>query len=347
MQDILRKRHIALRSLIDPLPGSVPYLNRRPLNVPGRFDGFTLLNFLIHWHPQIAPELWLRKIECGEVVPAREKNGRKRSRYAVIERVPLSPSRIVRGGERFENLLPKTVEPAVNANLQILFEDDHLIVINKPAPLPLHAAGRFNKNTVQYILSQLYAPHTPLNAHRLDANTSGVLVLCRSPEVARDIQAQFAQRTVRKTYIARVHGHPTESQFECNAKIASAPGPGGVRRIDIQNGQTAQTKFRIIACLPDHSALVEASPVTGRTNQIRLHLWHLGLPIVGDPAYLPAGAVGSNRSLKIDDPPMCLHAHQIALRDPLGVERIFRAPQPNWISTDDAVCISSRNPKTG
>lgn len=332
MAEVLKERNAALQKLITPLPGSEPYFNKRPLNVPGRYDGYSLIDFLSDWHPQVPREDWLAKINDSEIVPGQRYGRKKRRMSSPVEAVPLSPDRKVRAGERFENLLPGTVEPDVNANIEVIFEDDQFIVINKPASLPLHAAGRFSRNTVQYILLQLYAPEAPLNAHRLDANTSGVLVLCRKRSVARVVQPQFEKRTVKKSYVARIIAQPDADEFRCEAPIAAEPGNQGVRRIDETNGLSASTEFRVIARLDDGTTLVEAKPLTGRTNQIRLHLWHLGHPIVGDPAYLPDGEVGSNSSLKLDDPPMCLHAHRIALHDTNGELREFTAPLPKWAS---------------
>lgn len=330
LADILAQRNAQLKELINPLPGSAPYFNKRPLNVPGRFEGYTLLDFLSEWHPQVPREDWLEKINNSSIVPGQRYGRKKRRMTSPVEAVPLSPDRKVRAGERFENLLPGTVEPDVNAAIEVIFEDDQFIVINKPAPLPLHAAGRFSRNTVQYILLQLYAPEAPLNAHRLDANTSGVLVLCRKRSVARVVQPQFEQRTVEKTYVARLLGQPQDDVFSCDAPIASVPGEQGVRRIDNENGLPASTAFRVIARLDDGTSLVEAKPLTGRTNQIRLHLWHLGYPISGDPAYLPNGGVGSNSSLKLGEPPMCLHALKIQLHDVNGELRVFETPLPEW-----------------
>ena len=248
---------------------------------------------------------------------------------STVESIPLSPNRHVRGGERFEHLLPETTEPAVNGHIEIMHEDDQFIVVNKPAPLPLHPSGRFNRNTMQYILDELYRPEHPLLAHRLDANTSGVLLLCRKRSVAKRVQPQFEKRTVRKTYLARVHGHPDDEQFQCNASIATRPGEKGLRLID-PDGHSAETGFQVVRRLNDGTAVLRVTPMTGRTNQIRLHLWHLGFPIVGDPAYRPDGQTAENRTLSVDDVPMCLHALSLSLHDCNGELQGFFAPAPAW-----------------
>lgn len=324
----LQERKRALAEIVTPLPGSQPYFNRRPLNVPQRFDGFGLLDFLCEWHPQIPRDEWQQKISASEIVP-RPHSGRRR-KPASEEKLPLAPDRIVRAGQRYVTLLPGTVEPDVSANIEIVFEDEQFIVVDKPAPLPLHPSGRFNRNTLQYIVGKLYDSESPLIAHRLDANTSGVLVLCRTRAIARVVQPQFERRTVRKQYLARIHGTPAEPKFGCTAPIAPKPGDSGIRFVDSANGQEAHTEFETLCQFGDDTTLVAVTPLTGRTNQIRLHLWHLGHPIVGDPAYLPGGGIGANRTLSVDEDPMCLHASEISLHDQNGELRRFAAPNPAW-----------------
>ena len=335
IQERVRQRNERLREVVEPLPGRGPYFNKRPLNVPARFDGYTLLDFLASWHPQVPREQWQQKIEASEVVPGARYGRRKRKRRSAEESLPLSVDRIVRGGERFENLQPGTTEPDVNGDVEIIHDDDQFVVVNKPAPLPLHASGRFHRNTLQYFLQQIYFPEHPLLVHRLDANTSGVLVLCRKKKVARVVQPQFEQRVVEKTYLARVHGTPTQQQFSCSAAISPQAAENGLRLI-ADTGLEALTEFEQVRTFADGTTLLQVRPRTGRTNQIRLHLWHLGLPIVGDPAYLPDQQLGSNRTLGVDEPAMCLHALEIALHDLEGERRCFRVAEPAWARAEPA-----------
>jgi RluA family pseudouridine synthase len=166
----------------------------------------------------------------------------------------------------------------------------------------------------------------------LDANTSGVLVFSRSHRFAKSLQAQFATRSVEKTYMAVVNGHPPDDRFVCEAPIGSNPGPLGSRTID-PSGLPARTEFRVLSRHTNGTALLEARPVTGRTNQIRLHLWHLGWPVCGDPAYLPGGKLGESMTLSPSDPPMKLHAWKITFDHPLHRKRVeFEAPLPAGIS---------------
>jgi len=205
------------------------------------------------------------------------------------------------------------------------------LVINKPAPLPIHPSGRFNRNTLQAILQTVYHPQKPRPAHRLDANTTGLVVFTRTRHFAKFVQPQFERGDVEKTYLARVMGHPPQDTFFCDAPIGEEPVNAGARQVDTENGLPARTEFRVIRRDPDGTALLEARPLTGRTNQIRLHLWHLGFPICGDPVYLPGHALGNRQTLPLGEPPLCLHAWKLTFRHPLTKKATtFEAPTPDW-----------------
>jgi 23S rRNA-/tRNA-specific pseudouridylate synthase len=136
---------------------------------------------------------------------------------------------------------------------------------------------------------------------------------------------------VEKKYLVRVQGHPVEDSFLCETRIAAEPGPLGTHVTDVESGQDARTRFTVISRDGDGSALLEARLLTGRTNQIRVHLWHLGLPVCGDPAYLPGGQIGGVQTLRLDAPPLCLHSWRLKFRHPLSRELVeFTAPAPAW-----------------
>ncbi|MDA0285294.1 MAG: RluA family pseudouridine synthase, partial [Planctomycetota bacterium] len=318
-QDLLARRRAAIQRVTTPLPGSAAYDNRRPINVPRRFAGRTLIEFLCEWHPQVGRETWEETIRDGRLLRVkRQKEDR------------VSPDVIVGDGERFEHLIPATIEPPVNADIEVLYEDEFLVIVNKPAPLPMHPCGRFNRNSLQYIMNEVYREHVLRIAHRLDATTSGVAVLCRKRAVSRFVQPQFENREVEKVYVARVSGHPESDEFSCSASINAEPGDQGLRTIS-EDGLAAETRFFVRQRFADGTSLVEARPLTGRTNQIRVHLWYLGFPICGDPFYLPGGQTGSTRTPGLDEPPLCLHARSIRLVHPESREPVtFKAPLPAW-----------------
>ena len=326
--DIIVLRQQQIQAVTTPLPGSTPWLNRRPLNVPQRCAGMTLLDFVSGLHPQIAPSEWLQRIESGAIEPAESSRRRRRPKH-VPEALPLSPLRIVREGERFDQLQPHSVEPDVNADIRILHEDEEFVVVAKPAPLPIHECGRFHRNTLRYLLNQVYFPQRPHIVHRLDANTSGVLLLCKRKRVATIVQKQFENRTVKKSYLARVSGHPPRDAFSCDAALSREPEHGGVRHLD-PDGDQAHTAFEVVTRFWDGTSLMRCFPKTGRTNQIRIHLWSLGFPICGDPAYLPENKLGCNRTLLPTEPMMCLHAESIAFLGPNQELLQFSDDPPAW-----------------
>ncbi len=315
MRKLLSERQDKLLQVATPLPGSEPYLNRRPMNVPQRCDRFIVLDVLDHLHPHKGREYW--QLVCRE--------GRMHH-----DQAPIAVDTIVRAGQRLEHVLQGTIEPDVNAGIRFLYEDSAIIVIEKPAPLPMHPCGRFNRNTVSYLLEHVYHPIKPRAAHRLDANTSGLVVLTKTSKLASLVQSQFERGDVEKTYLARVHGHPEQDHFDCHASIAREPTQAGGREID-PAGRSAQTCFEVVARLADGSAMVMARPRTGRTNQIRLHLWHLEFPICGDTVYLPNRERGRVQTCDVNDDPLCLHAFRIALTHPQTGERIeFESTPPPW-----------------
>ena len=248
-----------------------------------------------------------------------------------LERKPVAATQIVRAGERYRHLFPNVTEPDVNGAIEILHEDEALIVVNKPAPLPMHAGGRFYRNTLRHILGLVYHPQRPYPAHRLDANTTGIVLVTRTQHFAGRLQPQFASGKVEKIYLVRVQGQPTTNEFFCDAPISAESGELGSRTVDEKSGQDARTEFRVLKRQADGTALLEARPLTGRTNQIRIHCAYLGFPICGEPVYLPSGKIGNTQTLRLEDAPLCLHAWKISFIHPLTKQRTeFSAPPPAW-----------------
>lgn len=313
----IQQRQAAIRRLTTPLPGSQPYDNFRPVKVPASFDGKPLLECLCGLFPHVGEDDWRRHCDEGRMqCPLGQAAG---------------THHIVHTGERYLQRKPGTIEPDVNIDIHILFEDEAILVLNKPAPLPMHPCGRFNRNTLQYILAETYKPQSPRPAHRLDANTSGVVVFSRTKHVASLLQPQFERGEVNKVYLARVTGHPPADHFDCQAPISDSSGDLGSRDVVAEGGLPAHTKFQVLQRFPDGTSLLEVSPLTGRTNQIRVHLWHLGWPICGDQTYLPGRKLGETQTHSVADPPLCLQAHRITFVHPLSRERLtFEVDPPKW-----------------
>jgi len=317
LESVLAQRHAAIRQAITPLPGSTPRDHFKPVNIPGHCDGLTLLAALERMVWNVPAAEWQEEFSRGRIVNADQK--------------PVAPVQIVRAGQSYRHLFPNVIEPAVNGAVEILYEDEALIVVNKPAPLPMHAGGRFYLNTLQHILNAAYHPQQPYPAHRLDADTTGLVLVARTRPFAGHLQSQFAQGQVQKTYLTRVPGPLPADEFACDAPISAGAGERCSRTVDEENGLSARTEFRLVRRLADGTNLVAARPLTGRTNQIRVHLWHLGFPVCGDTMYLPGRQLGRTPSPAVGDPPLCLHAAWVKFLHPLSQEPVeFTAPLPAW-----------------
>ena len=317
--ELIHERNQSLQKFVTPLPGSEPYDNIRPVSVPGRFDHSELLEFLEGMHTHLSRADWEAVCHDGALTCRGE---------------PVFPGRIVRAGERLLHHIPAVQEPAVNADIQVLHEDEALVAVHKPAPLPMHPCGRFNRNSLDYILNQVYHPSRLRVVHRLDADTAGIVLLSKTRQIARQMHQQFDSGQIRKLYIVRALGVPREPEFECCIPLSDRPGKHGVRLPD-RSGVPAVTRFRLIGEHEDGSSFLEAWPETGRTNQIRAHLWQLGMPIAGDPIYQVKGSLGRAKSLHVGDPPLCLHSLAIAFEHPLTrLRSVHRAMLPTWLTTE-------------
>jgi UPF0176 protein len=295
-----------------PLPGSVPRDNLRPMNVALAHEGKPLHTFLTDLHPHIDSTVWQQRAREGHL----HVDGRPVHDF----------DQPVRAGNRVVHTIAKEVEPDVSVNLRFLYEDDVLAVVSKPAPLAIHPCGRYNRNSLLPLLSHVFGAQKWHPVHRLDADTTGLLVLAKTPSAARHLGKQFEARTVKKLYLARVIGIPQTKHFSCDLQISNAPGKAGKRsahEADAGDGQLrmpAFTAFELLATFAEGS-LVSAAPSSGRTNQIRVHLAALGLPIVGDDSHATSDEFTSGRTN------LCLHAWQLG----------FCHPQDErWLQFEDA-----------
>ena len=315
---LLRTQQIVAAT--DPLPGSVAYDNVRPMNVPQRFDQRPVMEFLSDMHANLDEDFWQERLDQGRISFKGEV---------------LDSNSIVRAGWRIEHRTPEVTEPPVSNAVEVIYEDEGLVVVNKPAPLPMHPCGRFNRNSLGYFLKLVYDDRQLRQIHRLDANTTGVVLYATKRRHAQKMFPQFQQGTVAKTYLALVDGSPEDDRFSCDARIGKEASVAGARGVS-HDGQEALTEFEVLQRSDDGKALVLCWPKTGRTNQIRIHLAHLGYPICGDPAYNPTvnnlSETGEKtQTLGVDDAPMCLHAWKLEVDHPATGERQeFVAERPDW-----------------
>ncbi len=210
----------------------------------------------------------------------------------------------------------------------VVFADDALIVIDKPPDLVVHpGSGNRDQTLINGLLhrftdlAEVGDAQRPGLVHRLDKDTSGLLVVARTKEAHRLLVQAFKDRQVRKTYLALVHGMPRQNQGEITAPIGRHPVQRQKMAIRQTSGRTAVTRWQVIKATARFS-LLEVTIETGRTHQIRVHLAAIGHPVVGDRLY------GGNR-LQEGIPRQMLHAWELRFCHPLSGENLqFKAPPP-------------------
>jgi tRNA pseudouridine32 synthase/23S rRNA pseudouridine746 synthase len=166
----------------------------------------------------------------------------------------------------------------------VLFRDARFVVLDKPAGLPVHAGPRGGPSVEDWFPLLSRRKDGPWLAHRLDADTSGCLVVALRRAALLEAQAAFAGRLVRKVYWAVVRGAPVEEAGTIETKLARVSTPGGWRMLAEAGGQDAVTDWRVLG-RDGEVAWLELLPRTGRTHQVRVHCALLGCPVVGDPVY--------------------------------------------------------------
>jgi 23S rRNA pseudouridine955/2504/2580 synthase/23S rRNA pseudouridine1911/1915/1917 synthase len=228
-------------------------------------------------------------------------------------------------------------EPEVSKNIQVLYEDDALLAINKPPDLPCHPGGRYFKHTLLYWLRGKYPEARLIN--RLDRETSGVILVAKNKKIAGKLGRQFERRQVTKEYQALVEGQFPDQLTADGVLIMDENSPVIKKRLFLWEGQgeTSSTQFRRLACGGGLS-LVHVTLGTGRMHQIRATLSALGYPVVGDKIYGLDETIFLrfiNQALTPEDhtrlrlPRQALHAWKLTIRHPITRDTMsFEAPWP-------------------
>ncbi|KKY23519.1 putative pseudouridine synthase [Diplodia seriata] len=303
-----------------------PYHFTYNTNCKQRWRGRELLEIFTDEFRDRPAEYYKEAIENGTIVV----NGKRAS----------SINHILKNGDIISHTMHRHEPPVTAAPIGVVHEDDDIIVINKPAGVPVHPAGRYNFNSVVEILrAQRDYSFNPSPCNRLDRLTSGVMFIGKNRRAADDLSVQIKDRTVKKEYVARVVGEFPDGDVVCEKPILQISPKLGLNRVRA-NGKEARTVFRRLAYYPpapregdDQTAaadeeekqrqeaeregkpwkslrgysIVRCRPLTGRTHQIRVHLQFLGHPISNDPIYAnqrvfgPALAQNDDRSDDDDD----------------------------------------------
>jgi 23S rRNA pseudouridine1911/1915/1917 synthase len=256
-------------------------------------------------YPETSRSTWQKHIKAGHI--------------SVNGEVQLSPKQDLTEADGIAINTPDAADFSMQ-ELPILYIDDNVIVINKPVGVLTHAKGALND---EFTVGEFFRRYTtygletnrPGIVHRLDRDTSGVMIGARNPETATLLQKQFADRKTKKTYIAIVVGQLKEGTAKIDLPIGRNPSAPSTFRVDAK-GKSAVTNYTTLDADDDYS-LVELKPITGRTHQLRVHMAYIGTPILGDRVY---GKLADR---------LYLHAYQLEVTIPSGDRRIFTAPVPD------------------
>ena len=245
--------------------------------------GMGVVDFYSSLYRHSSRETWLKRVADGEIT----LNGE-----------PASPDAILASGDRLEWQRPPWEEGEVPRDFRIVYEDDSIIAVDKPAGLPVVPDGGFLENTLVHFLSLRYPGDNPVPAHRLNRGTSGLILFSRTPEARRNLAAQFRDKTarqngeMRKIYYARTVPYPggiSGDVVTITTPIGKVPHPWlGSVHAACPNGKPSCSICEIVSA-DAASTLWKIDLVTGRPHQIRIHLASVGAPLLGEPLFLPGG----------------------------------------------------------
>jgi len=255
-------------------------------------------------YPENSRSTWQKHIKAGHI--------------SVNGVVVTSPKHDVTDVDSIEINTPDLPDYSKN-ELQIIYFDDNVIVINKPSGILSHSKGALNNEFTVADFFRRYSTYNlntnrPGIVHRLDRDTSGIMIGARDLETASMLQKQFSDRKAKKVYFAVLDGIPKINSANIDLPIGRNPSKPSTFRID-SNGKSAQTRYDVIAT-NDKYTLVKLQPQTGRTHQLRVHMKYINTPILGDRIYSKAAKR------------LYLHAFSLEITIPGGIRQIFTAPIP-------------------
>jgi len=291
-------------------------------------QGRLLWEWLSEKHPFYSADQWRVEIETGHIT--------------VNQQVTCDPFQSLHQGDRLARIHPLEEEPEVDTEMSVVWRDEDIAVVVKPAGLPMHEAAYFRRKTVHWILPRLLKGDWHAT-HRLDRETSGLLVCARGSHVRKQLAEAFEHGLVEKTYLALCYGVCSQRHWVCRKPIIPAISPKDKAHCtdSVPNaGLRAETHFKLLKNSCDQNlSLIEAQPKTGRTHQNRVHLASEGFPIVGDKVYarnselfrlyLRDGNTPEVRALAGADNHR-LHAWKVSFQHPISGRDVFiEAPIPD------------------
>jgi len=298
------------------------------ITVTSRDEGSRLDRFLSETNLNLSRSQAKKLIETGNIL---------------LNQKPTKPSAHLKAGDRISGILPQPKPLSLRPEplpLDIIYEDPSIIVIDKPSGMVVHPAYGNPSGTLVNAILYHCKDLTGINGilrpgivHRLDKDTSGVMVVAKDDEAYHQLTKQFKNRTVEKTYLAIAYGKFGQEEGLIDSAIGRHPSERKRMSTRTKKGRTAITRWKVRERL-DGFTFLEIFPQTGRTHQIRVHLSSMGHALLGDPLYGRKGRLGSIRDpvlkecLKIMNR-QALHAHRLGFNHPRTGERVqFQSPIP-------------------
>jgi 23S rRNA pseudouridine955/2504/2580 synthase len=304
-----------------PVPdNSAPTDNVRQFTVGEDDDGIRLDRWFKRNLPQIGFATVSRWARTGQIrVDGKRAKPEDRLETGQVLRVPPGGEDAPTARKTAPRTRTLSPEQIAEAKAMVIRETPSAIVLNKPPGLATQGGSKMTKHVDGLLDAFVTDEKTPRPrlVHRLDKDTSGVLLIARTPGSAASFSKRFASRSARKVYWALVVGHPDLAEGVIDAPLAKQPGTGGEKmHIDEEGGAAAKTRYRVVDHAGERAAWVELEPLTGRTHQLRVHMAAIGHPIVGDGKYggpdaFLTGAVSRK---------MHLHARRLIISEPKAGE---------------------------
>lgn len=286
-----------------------PYPLTRTLLVKPKDNGKELIDFLHERFSYVGVDEWI---------------GRINRKWLWLSTGDAAPDSVLQSNQLIYHHSPKVNEPSVPDGVKVVMEDKEWMIVYKPSPMPMHQGGRYYKNTLLYILSEMGYSESYI-VHRLDAVTSGLVLLAKNREMANRLQLAFSGNEVHKWYYAIVKGVPESSSITVDVPIRRKRGFVFECGYHLENSKPAKTIIEL--CHTDQEiSLVKCTPISGRTHQIRLHLREAGIPIFDDPIY---GPDGDETGQRLQVRPISLQSSGLSL-DEFSIHAEIGPPE-NWL----------------
>ncbi len=275
----------------------------KPINA-----GLTVIDYYVQKYHHSTYEQWLERITLGQVL-LNDKN--------------ITPQTILQAGQWLSYHRPPWQEPDVPLSFDIVYEDEHLLVIDKPSGLPVLPGGGFLEHTLLWQLKKHYPQDKPVPIHRLGRGTSGLMLIGRTSIARSHLTQQMREQKITKVYRTLIAKSELADEFIIDHPIGKIPDPilGYIYGAKA-DGKLAYSQCRVLERTCDHT-LLEVTILTGRPHQIRIHLATIGYPLLGDPLYTIGGLPRVNQRDKKGqinvpgDCGYCLHSYQLCFLHPI------------------------------